>query len=138
MPRLILIAGLLAAQAISWNASPIFLCFDADGEVCVDLGPSACNCCRHQHGPEDDDASPGQHVSESSCDCQHLQITAPWTPVTLTSDVTHAARVFGLPGFVVEDGRFLPPPPAASESTLLRTSEAPCYQTSARAVILRC
>ena len=52
MPRALLILFLMGAQLVSWNASPLFLCLDSDGAVCVDLGPASCACCRHHHDAE--------------------------------------------------------------------------------------
>ena len=138
MPRLFLIASLLAAQAISWNASPVFLCFDGDGEVCIDLGPSSCNCCRHQHGLEDDHASPEQRVGDSSCNCTHLQLTVPWTAVTVTSNVTDSACLSSPAAFVVENGKIDLLSLASRESTLLALRDANCRHSSAHTAILRC
>jgi hypothetical protein len=138
MPRLFLIASLLFAQAISWNASPLFLCFDGDGEVSIDLGPSSCNCCRHQHGLDDDHASPEERVGDTSCNCTHLQLTVPWTAVTVTSDATHSVGLSSLAAFVVENGKIDSLLHASHESTILVLSDVPSRQSSARTAILRC
>jgi hypothetical protein len=94
MPRALLILFLLSAQLVSWNASPLFLCLDSDGAVCVDLGPASCACCRHHHDAESPRHATGEsptsgpsepaRVDASPCDCTHVQITVAWTAVTLS------------------------------------------------------
>jgi len=92
MPRAFLITLLLAAQLISWNASPLFLCMDEDGAVCIDLGPGFCACGGHHHdlaeGAPPAPVLPDRHklpdrVGGLPCDCTHLQITVSLTAVTI-------------------------------------------------------
>ncbi|HEX4071080.1 MAG TPA: hypothetical protein VHX68_07920 [Planctomycetaceae bacterium] len=94
MPRALLILFLMGAQLVSWNASPLFLCLDSDGAVCVDLGPASCVCCRHHHdaetawnatgeSPTSDHSEPAC-IDAPPCDCTHVQITVAWTAVTVS------------------------------------------------------
>jgi hypothetical protein len=150
MPRVLLITVLLTAQLISWNASPLFLCFDSDGEVCIDLGPGSCSCCRHEHDAADDpgrpeqsperrpEQSPERGIGGSPCECTHLQITVPWTAVTVSSDGTHLARLSTLTPFVADDeiGRSLTP--ALHDFTLTVNRDVHCGDGGARTAILRC
>ncbi len=94
MPRALVILFLMGAQVVSWNASPLFLCLDSDGAVCVDLGPASCACCRHHHDAETEwnatgdsptsDHSEPARVDAPPCDCTHVQITVAWTAVTVS------------------------------------------------------
>jgi len=138
MPRVLLIIALLAAQLISWSASPLFLCFDSDGEVCIDLGPGSCNCCRHEHEPVNDQGRPEHRIGGSPCDCTHLQITVPWTVVTVASDATRLVRLSSLTPFVADDeiGRSLTP--KLQDSPLTVNRDVRCCERGARTAILRC
>jgi hypothetical protein len=138
MPRVLLIIALLTAQLVSWSASPLFLCFDSDGEVCIDLGPGSCSCCRHEHEPADDQGRPERRIGGSPCDCTHLQITVPWTVVTVSSDETRLVRLSSLTPFVAdgEIGRSLTP--ALHDSPLTVNRDARCRDRGARMAILRC
>ncbi len=140
MPRLLLITALLTAQLISWNASPLFLCFDSDGEVCIDLGPGSCSCCRHEYDAADDPGRPEQErrIGGSPCECTHLQITVSWTAMTVSSDGTHLARLSTLTPFVADDeiGRSLTP--ALRDFTLTVNRDVHCGDGGARPAILRC
>jgi hypothetical protein len=94
MPRALLILFLMGAQLVSWNASPLFLCLDSDGAVCVDLGPASCACCRHHHDAESSRHATGEcptrghsepvRIDAPPCDCTHVQITVAWTAVTIS------------------------------------------------------
>lgn len=100
MPRALLILFLMGAQLVSWNASPLFLCLDSDGAVCVDLGPASCACCRHHHDAQtawnggEDGTTSGQRrpgcIDAPSCDCTHVQITVAWTAVTVSSQASRS------------------------------------------------
>ena len=146
MPRALLIIALLTTQLISWDASPLFLCFDSDGEVCIDLGPGSCSCCRHEHEAANDQGRPEQRSQQSSerriggspCECTHLQITVPWTAVTVSSDGARLVHASNLTPFVADAaiGRSLIP--ALHDSSLVLNRDVHCCDRGARTAILRC
>jgi hypothetical protein len=138
MSRVLLIVALLSTQLISWNASPLFLCFDSDGEVCIDLGPGSCNCCRHENEPTDNHACPEQRFGGSPCDCTHLQITVPWTAVTVSSDGAHVVRLSGLTPFVASNGFTRGLTPGLHESILTANHDVRYCDRGSRTAILRC
>jgi len=104
---------LLLAQVISWNASPLYLCLDGDGSLCIDQGPDSCGCERsndcHEHSGSIRDACPNHQVarldrsSDSQfaavclerphCDCTHIQLTVPWTAVIVAPQKAWQAAV---------------------------------------------
>jgi hypothetical protein len=91
MIRILLSTVIVATQLLSWNASPRYLCRSVDGSVCVDLGPAACDCCRHEivlaegphgHGacPDDcdragDDCDRPGDAQFDPCGCTHVQLS---------------------------------------------------------------
>lgn len=93
MRHAFLTALLLLAQAISWNASPLYLCLDGDGSLCIDQGPDSC-CC-DQVVCQDRSSEPQSSVvglARSHCDCTHIQITVAWTAVIVAPQKAwHAA-----------------------------------------------
>ena len=142
MRRVLLITFLLTAQLISWNAWPVFLCLDGDGELDIDLGPGSCNCWRHQHdskNPGENDRTCDEHrVAESPCDCTHLQITVAWTAVTVAPEGSHPVVPSRLAAVVADIGGaclLLPPTAVASPTTPRCTLRS---QRTARSTILRC
>jgi hypothetical protein len=50
---------LVLAQVFSWSAAPLYLCLEADGSTCLDLGPLLCECCRSEE--------PAQAVHDQAC-----------------------------------------------------------------------
>jgi hypothetical protein len=139
MPRALLIVALLTAQFISWNASPLFICMDGDGELCVDLGPGSCNC-QHQHDSAKNAGNEGreQRVKDTSCDCTHVQITVAWTAVTVSPEGTRSVVLPSLTAVVSEvDGACLRLP-RSTEALLSPPHNVFCPQNTARGLILRC
>jgi hypothetical protein len=142
MRHAVLITFLLSAQLISWNASPLFLCLDGDGELGIDLGPESCNCCRHQHDSANyrgHDRTCDEHgVALTHCDCTHVQITVAWTAVTVPPEGNRPVVASGAAAVVADiDGpsRLLLPEAAAS----LTTPRCPLsVQSTMRSAILRC
>jgi hypothetical protein len=94
MPQIVAALALVAAQALSWAAGPLFVCTDRAGDVCVDRGPQNCDCC---HGDERCDlaATASQAVTAAPCDCEHQLLEAlPTTPAprTATVGVEHSSH----------------------------------------------
>jgi hypothetical protein len=113
MSRALLIFFLLGAQLVSWNASPLFLCLDRDGAVCVDLGPNSCTCCRHHHHAQTarNGTGAGAMIGDRQagcidapfCDCTHVQITVAWTAVTVSRQESRSV-VFPAVSAILADG----------------------------------
>lgn len=68
MGRLLLSLALAGTQLLSWGASPLYVCFQRDGGLCVEAGPAACHCCRHK-----DDLPKASAVSSCTDQCPHHQ-----------------------------------------------------------------
>jgi hypothetical protein len=142
MRRALLITFLLSSQLISWNASPLFLCLDGDGELGIDLGPESCNCVRHQHDSTNyhrHDRTCDEHgVALTHCDCTHVQITVAWTAVTVLREENRPVVASGAAAVVADiDGpsRLLLLEAAASLTTPRCLLSA---QSTMRSAILRC
>jgi hypothetical protein len=80
------LSAVLAAAQLC--AAPVYLCLEADGSVCVDFGPAACDCCRHvpaEAACADESCSHADHEESGPvasawfdpCDCEHVQIVEP-------------------------------------------------------------
>ena len=158
MPRSFLITFLLTAQLISWNASPLFLCMDGEGALCIDLGPGSCTCCRyHQglaegtwehrspdehrcmsaHGSLDHQASPIR-VGGPPCDCTHLQITVAWTAVTVSPEGSRFVVLPSYSALVGNGGAACVLLLSRAGDSLSAPSNEHSVQSVPRSVILRC
>ena len=98
MARSFLIFALTAAQFGASSEMSLYLCLSCDGSVCIDGGPSTCNCCGshndrdstfsderfHQHQDEDCHRSPASwQIVDEPCGCTHLQICRVQAPAVV-------------------------------------------------------
>jgi hypothetical protein len=113
MAKSLLSLALIVMQLLSWSASPLYLCLSSDGSVCVDLGPDACECCKHSavesetcdathescadhnHGmPENQGTSLASFSVGDPCGCTHVQISQPQSPTlnrsSARADISHS------------------------------------------------
>jgi hypothetical protein len=96
MPKSLLALAILMTQLLSGSGSPVYLCLDSDGSVCIDGGPDHCDCGHaegslHEHCCDvGDDCQSGEHDSRLDadgaaerppCDCTHIQISETQIPV---------------------------------------------------------
>jgi hypothetical protein len=141
MPRAFLIPLLIAAQLISWNACPLFLCRDHDGTLCVDLGPSACTCCGHHDDNTGDERtcedSPDR-VTGVPCDCTHVQITIAWTAVTVSREGHRPHLLPSLPAFFGENRAACLLSPRQPNAVMTAASYEFPAGDAAHSVVLRC
>lgn len=89
MVKTLLSFVLVATQALSWNASPLYLCLSADGSICLDFGSANCGGCRHDAAdgascaadacPHDGHhaCTPATAADVDPCGCEHIQISEP-------------------------------------------------------------
>lgn len=138
MPRVLLIISLSVAQLVSWSASPLFLCFDDDGDLSIDLGPGACQCERHSHQTPERQAGSiqGERIA-SNCDCAHVPLTVAWTAVTVNSKESRPATLSHTPALLTNlDGSGCLPP--ACEVSRSHRPLAHGHESRARTPVLRC
>ena len=148
---------LVMTQLLSWSASPLYLCFDDDGSVCIDLGPDECGCCKHS--PADDecvsvDGSCEDHdhsdsaklatalegsFGASPCDCTHIQISQ--SPMLVRSSTSPDAQrlVVFFATITCDLYSYVAVPPIDEAPTLFQTLNAPSLSLIAMAsIIMRC
>jgi hypothetical protein len=143
MPRALLILFLMGAQLVSWNASPLFLCLDSDGTVCVDLGPDSCACCRHHHDVEAASNTTGIHsepagVDAPPCDCTHVQITVAWTAVTVSRQGSGPIDLPVVAAFLGDGGRSELTSAVAPGRLLIGPASEFSSGIAGRSAVLRC
>jgi hypothetical protein len=158
MRHAFLITLLLAAQAISWNASPLFLCMGGDGSLCIDLGPGSCACCQHGHDWAEDlshnpSANGNRHsrshdacnrhqapatIEATPCDCTHLQITVSWTAVTVSPETIRPIVLPSLAALVGDRDWGSDLSPLRASASLSYLSNDISAATALRSDILRC
>jgi hypothetical protein len=100
LAKLLTTLTLVTAQTMTWAGGPLFLCVDSAGEVCIDGGPDACECCPaaqsttgaccEEHatckaGVAASCATNAQSVTGEPCDCQHELIAQQSTKATSNS-----------------------------------------------------
>lgn len=79
MTRLLATLALVVAQSMSWAAGPLYVCVDRDGEVCLDRGPQACDCCA-----TDVDLSAASHADHDAATCTEVRAPAVLAEALLT------------------------------------------------------
>ncbi len=65
-------------QLLPVAASPLYLCLDRDGSVCIDFGPDGCSCCHDEHDSSDAAEPAAGKVAATEhapCDCAHIRIS---------------------------------------------------------------
>jgi hypothetical protein len=115
MIRILLSTVMVAAQLVSWNAWPRYLCRSDDGSICVDLGPVTCVCCRHDEpdaAPSDDHAACAHHddgqapgeASFAPCGCTHVQLSEAQTATLIRPLTAPDAHRLALPAAFAAQG----------------------------------
>ena len=158
MTKSLLSLTLILTQLLSWSASPLYLCLDDDGSVCVDFGPDGCQCCQQpaadghacvaEHGTckdHDHNNSERQRVDSENalaagpCDCTHIQILQTQTVTVVSSsvsrDVQRLAVCLATPSFNLVAHVAIPPIDEAAMLLRLMHSPAPSLTVSASAVM---
>lgn len=110
LAKLLTTLTLVAAQTLTWAGGPLFLCVDSGGNVCIDGGPDACECCpadqehagsgctEHAMCEAFDAASTpcsskAPSVTGEPCDCQHELIAQQSTRATSNSTSTSIGKL---------------------------------------------
>ncbi len=79
MTRLLATLALIVSQSMSWAAGPLYVCVDREGEVCLDRGPQACDCCA-----TDIDLSAASHADHDAATCTGMRGPATLADASLT------------------------------------------------------
>lgn len=104
---------LAMTQLLSWSASPLYLCINGKGSVCVDFGPEDCGCCAaavamddghamhdaccdHDHGNSAQRVGADAYAQSDPCDCTHIQISQPLCPTLISRSSAPDARLLAL------------------------------------------
>ncbi len=97
MAKSLLLTLLMLTQSLAGASSPLYLCIEGNGGFCVDYGPAACDCCRHddEHGHASEgllaqgDCAELEHCidlnlsdgHDAACDCVHVCLSNPLAAV---------------------------------------------------------
>ena len=152
MPKPLLALLLMMTQLLPWSGAPAYLCVESDGSICIDFGSASCDCC-HSECPTASDVanenngwsferlpelSAGASLDCADCDCIHIQISRPQTPIVSPATAAQSNRLvvaYASPAFLLNTD--CSTPDAAWLSRPL-SSLVPLPQARRLSVVLRC